>query len=104
MAADQHWEQVRFGNKDVYYQVVSQEEREERLRAQSRGKKRGVTARSIKNPHYVDATPSEVADRLRERQDGDFLFSPEVRSGDHVKGCWVDPGVHVAMMWSWRRP
>lgn len=78
VGADQHWEETRFGAKDVYYQVVTEQEREERLRAQSRVKKRGVTVRSIKNPHYVDLTPAEVADRLRERQDGDFLFSPEV--------------------------
>lgn len=77
VGADQYWEETRFG-KDVYYQVVTEEEREERLRAQSKVKKRGVTARSIKNPHYVDATPADVVERLRDRQDGDFLFSPEV--------------------------
>lgn len=79
MGADQYWEEARFG-RDVYYHVVTQEEREERTRAQTRGKKRGVTVRSIKNPHYADATVAEVMERLRDRQDGDFLFSPEVRT------------------------
>ncbi len=80
LLADDQWEHHNFSD-DLYYVVMTQQEREELLYKQtSKSRKKTVVLRNIKNPHYVDMGLVEVVERLRGRQDGDFLFSPEVGS------------------------
>jgi len=86
LADDLRWEQQYCADKDEYYHLLTEEERQAKLDARKKAtsKKGTLAQRPIRHENYRNCTAKQASEMLQDSEVGEFLFRPSSQGLDFL--------------------